>query len=350
MTSRTRYFVIASLLILTVGLGTGLLAYYVGFPTSASTRRGGPDELQFVPKDAAVIAYADVREVMNSELRQRVKAAAKVHEDGQREFRDETGINIETDIDRVVAYLDPGQGDQTSDGGLVLARGRFDEVRIESLIREHGGRVEDYGGKRVLVVDTHWHAKNDMSSPDRPDGPDTDGRRRTESLALSFLEPGLAAVGNATLVRKAIDLQHGGENVTANDALMDQIRSLDGGNAWAVGRFDQLRGRAHLPQQVASQIPDITWFSVSSHIDGGLRGTVRAEARDEAAANNLRDVVRGFMALARMQTSSKPELQTMLQSLELGGAGKTVSLSFTVPAELFDTLGAAANGHKQPGR
>ena len=111
MTSRTRYFVIASLLILTVGLGTGLLAYYVGFPTSAFTRRGGPDELQFVPKDAAVIAYADVREVMTSELRQRVKAAAPVPENGQREFRDETGINIETDIDRVVACLDPGQGD-----------------------------------------------------------------------------------------------------------------------------------------------------------------------------------------------------------------------------------------------
>ena len=67
---------------------------------------------------------------------------------------------------------------------------------------------------------------------------------------------------------------------------------------------------------------------MSSHIDGGLRGTLRAEARDEAAANNLRDVVRGFMALAKMQTASKPELQAMLQSLELGGTGKTVSLSF----------------------
>ena len=36
MTSKTRYFVIFSLSILTVGVGTGLTAYYVGFPAEAS--------------------------------------------------------------------------------------------------------------------------------------------------------------------------------------------------------------------------------------------------------------------------------------------------------------------------
>ena len=32
MNSRTRYLVIASLLVVLVGLGTGLVAYYVGLP------------------------------------------------------------------------------------------------------------------------------------------------------------------------------------------------------------------------------------------------------------------------------------------------------------------------------
>jgi hypothetical protein len=31
----------------------------------------------------------------------------------------------------------------------------------------------------------------------------------------------------------------------------------------------------------------------------------------------------------------------MMQSLELAGTGKTVSLSFAVPAEIFDMVGAA---------
>ena len=82
---------------------------------------------------------------------------------------------------------------------------------------------------------------------------------------------------------------------------MNLVRSLDNANAWAVGRFDALRTQSHLPANVLSQIPAITWFAVSGHINGGLRGTLRAEARDDEAANNLRDVVRGFLALAKLR-------------------------------------------------
>ena len=65
-----------------------------------------------------------------------------------------------------------------------------------------------------------------------------------------------------------------------------------------------------------------------------------AEARDDESANMLRDVVRGFLALAKLQTSSKPEFQHFIQTLQLGGTGKTVSLSLDVPVQLFDALGA----------
>jgi hypothetical protein len=47
------------------------------------------------------------------------------------------------------------------------------------------------------------------------------------------------------------------------------------------------------------------------------------------------------MALAKMQSGSRPELQLMMQSLELGGAGKTVALSFVVPAQVFDMVPGA---------
>ena len=46
--------------------------------------------------------------------------------------------------------------------------------------------------------------------------------------------------------------------------------------------------------------------SVSGHVNGGLRGIVRAETRDDEAANNLRDVVRGFLALAKLQAGRDP--------------------------------------------
>ena len=336
MTTKTRYFVIGSLLVLGVGMGTGLVAYYVGFPAGAFASRGGPAELGYVPRDASVIAFANVNEIMNSELRQKLHRVLPMQENGQQELQNQTGINLETDVDTVVACMSPDTANAKPGAGMVLARGRFDETKIEALMREHGAHVETYNGKRLIVADPMDVAKTHSS------------------FSLSFMEPGLAAIGSTTLIKSAIDLHKAGNNpqtglesVTGNEELMTLVRSLDNSNAWAVGRFDALRTQSHLPANVLSQIPAISWFAVSGHVNGGLRGTLRAEARNDESANNLRDVVRGFLALAKLGSGAKPELQAMMQSLELGGSGKTVSLSFAVPAELFDVIGAAA-GQRKP--
>jgi hypothetical protein len=320
MTKGTRYFLAGALLTLVVGVGAGSVAYYSGFPMGFVSRSSGPEELRYVPRDATVLAYADVRDVMNSELRQRLKGFEPQEKKGGREeFQARTGINIETDIDHVVACMtrdDESPSEKSKGNGLVLARGRFDEVRLEGLAKEHGGMVEDYKGKRLV---THAGTGD-------------------EELAMAFLEAGLVALGSDRLVRQAIDLAKSGESITANTELMRLVADLDPGNAWAVGRFDTLASEARLPEGVASQIPAITWVSATGRINGGLNGVLKAEARDDAAAQNLRDVIRGFMALAKLQSGSRPELQVLLQSLQLSGTGKTVVMSFSVPAELFDAL------------
>jgi hypothetical protein len=329
MTTRTRYFVVGSLLTLIIGLGIGLVAYSTGFSTSAFAGAGGPAELQLVPSNAALVAYADVRDIMTSDLRQRVRSAFPMKEDGQHEFQSQTGINIETDIDRVVVAVVPSaeQVGQMRGSAMVLARGRFDQVKIEALMREHGAQVDDYKGTRLVVGDT-------------PQGKAT--------VSLAFLEPGLVAVGSSSLIRGAVDQKNGGASIATNDEIMGLVKDLESGNAWAVGRFDALTSQARLPEGVAQQLPSITYFSASAHIDSGIRGTLRAESRDEASANSLRDVVRGFLALAKMQASPRPELATVLQSLELGGTGTTVSLSFDLPSSALDALATLHGGRTAP--
>jgi hypothetical protein len=318
MTSRTRYFVIVSLLVLTVGVGTGLLAYYVGRP-GGLLGSGTPDELRYVPRDAAVVAYADVREIMLSDVRQKIRRAAPGPQDGQKQFQEQTGIDIESDIDHVVASLEPGPDGRMA--GLVIARGRFSDVRIEALMRQHGGEAQEYGGKRVIVA---------PHGPQTADGP----------IAVTFLEPGLVAVGADPLVRAAIDRRKSGDDITTNGEVMSRLDALDRGNAWAIGRLDAMRanGRLPLPPQIAGQLPSVTWFSVSGRLDSDVHGVIRLDARDEDAANALRDVVKGFLGLAKLQAGDRPGFQTMMQSLELGGTGKTVSLSFSIPGEVFDAI------------
>jgi hypothetical protein len=336
MTKQTRYFMAGSAAVVVVGLSVGLVGYYSGGfqALSAST---GPTELAYVPVDTAIVAYADVRAIMDSELRQRLKETMPMPEKGQEEFQAQTGIDIERDIDYIVAAMaTPSTGSHPS--GLIVARGRFDNVKLEGLAREHGGTVEEYRGKR-LVSGNAVHHPVDVDA----DGVTGPTLHATPVMTIAFLEPGLVAVGENAAVKHAIDANMSAQSITSNNEMMELVSDIErSNNAWAVGRFDVLASNAKMPEQVATQMRAVKWFAAAGHINGGVTGMLRAEARDDQAAENLRDVVRGVLALGRLQAQSDPRLAAVAQSLELTGTGKTVSLSFTLPGELLDLLPKAA--------
>jgi hypothetical protein len=321
MSRRTRYFVVTAAAILGIGLTSGLIASYMGLPVALSSA-AGPDELQYVPADAAVVAYANVREIMDSSFRERFRQfEPDTHE--RDEFEEKTGVNIDRDINSVVATL-MGGGDLANSPQkslLLLARGSFDQARLEALALEHGGKVEDLataeGAKRLI---THV---DDSGSPD---------------MAIGFLEGDLIAIGGYDAIRKAIDAKQGRNVVSVNGDLMSQIGQIDASNAWAVGRFDAIATGTHVPSEIQRYLPAIQTFSAATHINGGVSGVFKAEARDEESAKNMRDVLNGLLALAKMQAGNLPQLQTMVDSMVLSGEGKNVALSFTLPSEFFDAL------------
>jgi hypothetical protein len=325
MTAKTRYFLIGSVMVLIVGLSIGLVAFYGGMPSGLFSRDRGPAELKYLPGDAAVVAYANVRDVMSSELRQRLRKFEGVTDEGRSEFKKETGIDIETDIDHVVACMGAPAG-EVKHSGLVVVSGRFDTSKIEAMALQHGGQAEQYKGKRLLVVAPHAEGDEGTHGP---------------GMAMGFLDAGVVALGTADMVRRAVDRAAGRDNVLGNAELMRLVGDMSGESLWAVGRFDALSAQGTLPAEVSDRIPPLTWFSASGRVNGGLQAVVKAEAKDEQAAENLRDIVRGFVALAKMQTSSKPGIQKMLPDVQLSGDGKEVAISFAVTNEMLDALEAA---------
>jgi hypothetical protein len=339
MTKRTRYFLTGSAAILATGLCTGLIAYYGG-GFQALVASTGPTELAYVPADAAVVAYADVRSIMDSELRQRFRQSVPMPmgEEGQREFREETGIDIEKDIDYIVASFNPPAG-AVAPHGVVVARGRFDAVKLEGFARDHGAQLQEYKGKRLLVLQHPPKDQDDTSA-----GGQTSPTVTRETGVLAFLEPGLVAIGDLNSVQRSIDAQLSAQSITSNNEMMDLVKDIERtNNAWAVGRFDLIANQAKLPEQIARQIPPVKWFAAAGHINGGVSAQVRAEANDEQAAENLRGVVNGVISFARLQGQNDPKLQGLIESLQLSGTGKTVQLSFTVPAEIFEMMPQKAN-------
>jgi hypothetical protein len=296
--------------VLAAGLSTGLVAYFAGGfqPVSAAPVA---NELRYIPADAAVVAYADVRSIMDSDLRQRLKAAMPMHEQGQAEFQAQTGIDIEKDIDYIVAAA---SGVGQNPDGLVVARGRFNDTQLEALALEHGGQVEEYKGKRLI------------------NSPENEGHQ----MSLAFLEAGLVAIGTKATVQRAIDAQLSSHSITSNSEMMDLVGEIgNASNAWAVGRFDTIAQQASLPTEIASKMPPIKWFAASGHVNGGISGVLRAEANDDESAELLRRQVSGALAFGEMIGKSDPKVAAMISSLQLSGSGKTVAISFTVPAELL---------------
>ncbi len=341
MTKKTRYFIFGSVAFLIIGLSIGLVAYYGGAAALSFSRASGPNELRYVPGDAVVVAYANVRQVMDSEFRREVhKMEPAGKERGQQEFRDKTGIDIEKDIDSVTAWAAPEQGATSPDkGGVVLARGKFDEVKIEGLAREHGGTVRDYKGKRIISA----HPMREQATDQSPAG----SRHEANEIAVAFIEPGLVAVGSVRAIERAIDTGTSA-NITGNADMMKLVQDVDGGTVWAVGRFDALASQAHLPENVASQIPPIQYFSASGRIDGGVDGTISVQATTPDGAKNLAAVINGFLALGRMQLgTTNPKTQALkgvLDTLAPRIDDKTVSVSFSLPADVLQTFGARHEG------
>ena len=334
MNKRTRYFVVGSAAIVIAGLCTGLVAFYNGgLPLMSSAQ--GPTELAYLPANATAVAYANVREVMNSDFRQKLTAVIPTGE-GRDEFLKETGIDIERDIDTVVASVSADQK-----AAVVLVRGRFNEGQIESLLRQNAGDVQEYKGIRIATGARHEVAA-------ATDGTVTEVPRdvvinHDQPPAVAFLETGLLAIGSLDSVKSAIDAKGSGQNVTTNSELMTYVNGIRGGqSAWAVGRFDAIKQAAELPDQISQHIPAVQWVALTTHFNGGVTGSIRADAIDDAAAENLRDVIRGGLAMGRLVSGEDQKLKLLLDSMQMSGTGKTVALTFSVSSEMVDMLAGLA--------
>jgi hypothetical protein len=267
-----------------------------------------------------MVAFADVREVMNSPLHDRFRQLQNASPSSD-SIEARTGIRFDRDVDRVlVASINSTSPSVPKDNALLIARGRFDAARIEALMRQQGGEVEQYRGKRIISIN------QDAAMP-----------------TLAFAEPDLLLFGAGANVRGALDAKaDAAQAIRGNAEFMALVSDVDKGTAWTVAKFDALMSqRSPLPDAVLGRLPPLNWLAASGRVDTGLHGFVRAEARDDQSARDLRDVVQGFLALARMQGARDPAYRQMLDSVTVNTTGTSVSLSFDVSPSVLDTLNSA---------
>ena len=328
MKRRNRVFLFAAASVLIVSVAIGLVAWATRVSAAAAT-----DELGYVPANALMVAYADVRGLMNSPFHERIRQLQRTNPAaGSDDLEARTGIRFDTDIDGVlVASSGVDAPQERPEGSLLIARGRFDAARIESVMRSRGGQVDQYRGKRIVTL-----------------------ANAASDTALAFAEPGLLLFGPQASVRGALDAKAGAAAaIGSNREFMTLVNDVSDGTAWSVAKLDSASGHAPFPPALMNQLPPINWFAASGRVGTGLHGRLRAEARDIQSAESLRDVIQGFLALARMQGARDPAYRSMLDSVALTADGTSVSLSFDVTPAALDLLtpsGPGLRGPAAPGR
>ena len=340
MTTKTRYFVIVSLLVLGVGLGTGLVAYYVGFPAAHSPAAAVPRSCSYIPRDAAVIAFANVQrnhdlgaaaEAAPRDSDRRKTASSELREPDRHQHR-----NRHRHRRRLPEPGRDGNGMPSARDGAGARPLRRDEDRSADA-RARRARRGLQRASASIVADADSDCGRRLSNRRSTS---TSASRSPQASRSRSSKPGLVGHRQHQADQSAIDLhkaeQSAGrlESVTGNDELMNLVRSLDSD--------ERVGGRPlrRAPQRRRTCRRNVLESDSGDHLVRGQRAHQRRRSRHDRAPKRATTSRRttcatwsaGSSALAKLQAGSKPELQAMMQSLELGGTGKTVSLSFAVPA------------------
>ena len=327
--NKSRFVLAASTFIVAAGALTAVGALYMD-PARAAVGPL-PAEGLALPADAQFVMGIDVRRFVASPFYSRFGGE---HAEGRpqafAEMEAKTGIDPERDVDAIYVAGRRGAAGKRGDGdGVVIVTGTFDRYKVQ--------RAIETGDKGVTSA-------NHLGTPMYVFGEEA---RRGKAGAVAFLDDKTLVMGSRPSVEQTIAARNDGKSgLRANaelTALLETVRP--GSTFWAVGDRTVLasmpRGLPG-PQGAGDQIPlpELKTVVVTAELDPVVSFEATGEAADPAAAQNLADVVRGFLALANLQAAQKPELKQLSSAVSITTDANKVRINGRFPYEMLDALRA----------
>lgn len=320
--TRSRAAVLVSTVVVVSGLIAGLGALWLD-PARAAVGPM-PGEALVLPADARFVMGFDVKRFTASPFYARYASQRGMKPEALRELEERTGLDPARDVDQIVVV--GTKNGASGSPGLALALGRFDLYRIGRAL-ETEGKVT---GHNVAGLSVYVFKEGDA-----------------QPLALAFLDETALVFGPRTDVEAAIGSRSRGETpFKKNTMLLGLVEKVRPGSTfWMVGDQSLLAGMpTSVPAPGASgdgatiNLPALQALTVTGDLDPQVSLNVIGEAKDELAAKNLADVVRGFVALMSLQSQQKPELQQLASAFTVATEANRVLVSARVPYEMLDAL------------
>jgi hypothetical protein len=325
--NRSRLVVLASTLIVGIGALTAVGALYLD-PARAAVGPL-PAEGLALPADAQFVMGIDVRRFVASPFYARFgEEHAAARPEAFAEMEEKTGINPERDVDAIYVAGRKSAGKGHGDGdGVVIVVGTFDRYKVSRAIEtsHKGATSTKYHGTPVYVFD--------------------ESREGRKGGAVAFLDDRTLVMGSRKGVEQTIDTHAGdGRGLRSNAAMTALLETVRPGSTfWMVGDQSVL---AHMPAGIPApsgdgqgmNLPPLKTVVVTGDLDPLVSFEATGEAADAAAAQSLADVVRGFVALATLQASQKPELKQLASGVSVTTDANKVRIAARFPYELLETL------------
>lgn len=317
--SRSRLVVFISIVVVGLGSLAAVGALYLD-PARAAVGPLPAEGLLF-PADTRFVVGLDVKRLVSSPLYARFKTQARP--DALRDLEEKTGINPERDVDQV---LIAGRGAGGPDRGLAVVIGAFDTYKLGRLI-ETSPKAKAIG--RSFEGFTEYVF--------------TEGGKG--SKAVVFLDKQALVIGAQSEVEAAVSSRaKGATPLRGNTSLMGLLERVKPGSSfWMVGDQSLLQ---NLPSMIPAPggsgnsiaLPALKSLLVTGELEPAISLVLTGDTSDEAAATNLADIVRGFVALASMQASQRPELKDLAQAISVSTEKSQVHVNARFSYELLEAL------------
>jgi hypothetical protein len=299
-------------------VGSSILAVIVAMiaTTTIPASTIAPDEatLRMFPQATQGVAFIDFAALRNTPLFQEAIAEKSFQlPNGLKDFAEATGFALDKDIDTLTAG-------RIGRDVLLIARARYDRPRVEYFINEKKIPSETYMGRLLYHPDP--------------------------SAAISFIDDGpdsLVLGGSDRVVKAAIENMGTAPPSTLlqNTKLMDSIRTVESGNQiWAAGEFsaDMLPKEVRGPMASAALLQAFTGGIYQMRVDQDVHIKATGNFKDAQSAQTAGDLLRGFLAVAKLQVAQQQDFMNLLDAIHVDYSGDKMTIGFEGSGELLNKL------------
>jgi hypothetical protein len=276
--------------------------------------------LSLLPKESMALASVNVKAMVDGGLYDDIASDEKTRKELD-DFRQKTGIDIRTDLTRVVVSVAPDVEMTKDFSGAVF--GNFDKDKILKALREKA-QVEENNHEGVFIYR--------VISP------------KGEPTFVSFLSHHVLAIGGPAGIKQVVDRYKGkAESIESNQTMMDLVKEAKQNDmVWAVAlvpeKFRESANAAPMGKGFEGLQALLLSINAGKNLDLSLVG----KCNTEPEAKRLSETLTGLMGLTRLAAAAKPEVAEVLDSLHVEVQGNNVDLNLSLTEEQLKKLSAMA--------